>query len=292
MDAFWLAAVCFADDIILVSRSKSDLETMISEVVGAFAEAGLDVSPRKCHWTSKPMDAGGSLEIGGEAIAWERDLVFVGGKLDLNGNDGGAMAHRLAQGNKAFHKWQPHLQCKHASLRRRLELLVSTVFSSSLWLGETWLPTRHQQRHLDSWGARLVARMACVKRNAGEELGQYWRRLHRFGHGLLQLNGGSLGVRRLTALHGYAGHLARSVGTIGSALRTRCLSWWRFHQANHSSKWDGLRPKRFKVWRWESQLVRHYGEATSELVSDNVGWMLQAQEREAWRSARAAFAGE
>ena len=107
MDAFWLAGVCFADDIILVSRSKTDLEAMITEVVSAFAAAGLDVSPRKCHWTSKPMDTGGSLDIAGEAIAWERDLVFVGGKLNLNGNDGQAMADWLAQGNKAFHKWQP-----------------------------------------------------------------------------------------------------------------------------------------------------------------------------------------
>ena len=201
------------------------------------------------------------------------------------------MAHRLAQGNKAFHKWQPYLQCKHASLRRRLELLVSTVFSSSLWLGETWLPTRHQQRHLDSWGARLVARMACVKRNAGEELGQYWRRLHRFGHGLLQLNGGGLGVRRLKALHGYAGHLARSAGTIGTALRTRCLSWWRFQQEAHKGERYGLHPRRFKAWRWESQLEAHYGESSCANVGDSVGWMLRAQERDAWRAGAVAFAG-
>ena len=292
LDSFWLACVCYADDILLVASSKTDLEKMVAEVQSAFATAGLDVSPKKCHWTSKPKSIGSNLNIGGELVSWERHLVFVGCKVDLSGNDGDAMEHRLAQGSKVFYKWRSYLQCPYASLRKRMELLVATSFSSALWLGQTWLPTKQQQKHFDSWGARLVSRMACLKRSPSEELGQYWRRMHRFGHTMLREVGGSLGSRRLTALHGYAGHVARSAGTLmESALRTRCLSWWRFQQDLCRGNRYGLHPQRFKAWRWESQLTSFYGEAASENALDNVGWMLRAQDRASWRNAGAAFAG-
>ena len=264
---------------------------MLAEVVEAFSLTGLDVSPQKCHWTSRPMCNGENISISGEPVAWENDLIFVGRKLDLSGNDGAAMEHRQAQGSKTFHKWRPYLQCRHASLRRRLGLLISTSFSSALWLGQTWLPTRHQEKHLDSWSARLVARMGRLQRKPVEDLGQYWRRMHRFGHQLMQRNGGSLSYRRRMALHGFAGHLARSTGTtMAAALRTRCLSWWRFHQEAYKRKRYGLHPRRFKAWRWESQLEAYYGESSCEHVADNVGWMLRAQDRDRWRACAVAFA--
>ena len=96
LDSFWLACVCFADDILLVSRSKSDLQKMIAEVREAFAVVGLEVSPGKCHWTSRHKEAGGTLDIGGELVGWENSVVFAGCKLDLSGNDEGAMRHRQA----------------------------------------------------------------------------------------------------------------------------------------------------------------------------------------------------
>ena len=122
-----------------------------------------------------------------------------------------------------------------------------------------------------------------------EELGQYWRRLHRFGHGLLQLNGGGLGVRRLKALHGYAGHLARSAGTIGTALRTRCLSWWRFQQEAHKGERYGLHPRRFKAWRWEQQLVDGYGTVEQPNIFINDGWLEAAADRTSWKASRRNF---
>ena len=291
LDDFWLPCVCFADDILLISSSKRDLERMLAEVVEAFLATGLGVSPHKCHWTSRPKADGENILISGEAVAWEQDLIFVGSKLVLSGNDGAAMEHRQAQGSKAFYKWRPFLQCRHVSLRRRFGLLTSTAFSTTLWLCQTWLPTKAQEKHLNSWGARLVARMACVQRSPLEDLGQYWRRMHRFGHQLMQRNGGSMSYRRRMLLHGFAKHLARSTGTVlATSLRTRCLPWWRFHQETQKGERYGLHPRRFKTWRWESQLEAYYGESSCANVGDTVGWMLRAQGRDAWRAGAVAFA--
>ena len=140
---------------------------------------------------------------------------------------------------------------------------------------------------MDSWGARLIARVARIGCNENEDIGQYWRRLHRSGHALLQLYGGSPNWRRCKTLHRFAGHLARSIdATLSSALHTRCIAWWRYRQQRHLVQ----HPRRFKTWRWESQLADYYGEAQTVNAYANVGWMLQAQQRNLWKDMEDVFA--
>ena len=290
LDDFWCSAVCYADDILLASYSKSDLEQMAQEVVDAFAAVGLDVSPGKCHWTSYPAQPGESFDMQGGSLQWEPQLKFVGTILKFIGNDGYAIEQRLAQADKVYYKWKPFSQCKDVSMHRRLTLLLATVFSSALWLAETWLPTRQQRKHFNSWGARMASRVGLAQRKVVEEMGQYWRRLHRTGHRWLRSAGGGLDWRRAARVHSYAGHIARtSCHLLEVALRTRCLAWWRYNQARYHSRHDGLHPRRFKAWRWESQLVEFYGDCESSDAFANAGWMLKAQSRDAWKASAQAF---
>jgi hypothetical protein len=291
IDAFWLAAVAFADDIVLVSSSKADLEVMISEVVAAFLEVGLEVGLDKTHWTSWPASQGDSIHVGDTSVAWESHLIFVGGIVDLSGNCGLSLNHRLAQAEKTFHRWKHLLLCRHVRRGRRLFLTVRTVIVSLLWLAATWTLTKSQQKRLESWAARLFARVGRVSRMSGEDLGQYWRRLHRQGHSFMRHCGGGVRERRLQLLHRFAGHIARMrEGVVVDALRTRCLAWWRYQQNRYHSKWDGVHPRRFHVWRWEAQLTNFYGEVETPNTQDDVGWILAAQDRDAWRCSETRFA--
>ena len=158
-------------------------------------------------------------------------MKFVGTVLDFSGNDGAALENRIAQAEKTYHKWGPFFRCTHVSVPLRLALLASTVFSSALWLAETWQLTRQQREHLDSWGARVSARVRGVRHSSAEDIGQFWRRLHRTGHKMLSLTGGGLDSRRASR-HAFAGHVALSVhDVVNKALHTRCLAWWRLRQA-------------------------------------------------------------
>ena len=171
-------------------------------------------------------------------------------------------------------------------MRRRVQLPARTVLVSLLWLAETWNVSKAQDSLFGSWGARLMARVVGVRRNAGEEIRQFWCRLHRTGHSWMRIIGGGVPVRRRLQLHRFAGHCVCSGnGLVRLALRTRCLAWWRFQQNRFHSKWHGLHPRRFHCWRWEAQLVEHYGE--SEVLNpyiEDVGWMLTAAAREVWRA--------
>ena len=94
-----------------------------------------------------------------------------------------------------------------------------------------WISMKRQQRRLESWSARLMARMARVTRQPGECMGQFWRRLHRQGQRFMGQCGAGVRERRRRLLHRFAGHIARTSSlTLVDALRTRCLAWWRYYQ--------------------------------------------------------------
>ena len=281
-----VVVICYADDIILVSERKIDLETMISETITAFASVGLEVGTGKSHWSSYPSRSGEKLVFGQDRVTWEASLTFVGTILNFNGKDGLAIDNRIAQANKVFWKWKPVLTCRTASIACRIDLPVKTVFSAALWLSETWHPTKRQRQRLDSWAARVISLVVGVRKYDDEDLGDFWRRMYRTGHATLAAHGGSFDVRRRKKLHSFAGHLARQSGLANEALRTRSLSWWRhFQRARLLSH-----PCRFAPWRWEKQLVDHYGETLQLFIDDFTGWMLQAQVRGEWKASEAVFA--
>ena len=105
LDDFALAAICYADDVVLVAVSKSAAEIMVTEVIAKLKEVGLSVGAQKTHWTSFPKMMDKSIMVDGLAVLWEEVLKFVGSKVCLDGNARHAIAHRSAQANKCMAKW-------------------------------------------------------------------------------------------------------------------------------------------------------------------------------------------
>ena len=71
LDSFWLAAVCYADDIVMVSSSQKDLEKMVAELIEAFEATCLDVGTDKSHWTSFPPRPDAKINFRGDKVVWE-----------------------------------------------------------------------------------------------------------------------------------------------------------------------------------------------------------------------------
>ena len=293
MDTFWLPAVGYADDVILLAKSKEDAETMLHEAILAFADAGLEVGMEKTHWTSScPCEE--DLVVQGAVIPWSASITFVGAVLELGAHDALALQYRLGQAMNRFTTWAPLLQCKWLPLADRFKAFKAALCTSVTWLSSTWHLTVAQESHLRSWAARLAARVVGIKRYPDEEMGQFWRRLHREGHKLLlRFNADPVRLYR-TQVHRFGGHLARmSDDKIPKqALLTRPLAWWRFQQDGWTDRHSGLHPRRFNCWRWEAHFEEHYGaamlsDADSSAIS--VGWLHRAQDRDGWKQGEAAF---
>ena len=106
LDDLTLAAICYADDVVLIAVSMSAAETMVSEVIGKLKEVGLTVGAQKTHWTSFPKMMDKHITVDGSAVVWEEVLEFVGSMVCLDGNARHAIAHRTTQANKCRAKWK------------------------------------------------------------------------------------------------------------------------------------------------------------------------------------------
>ena len=227
----------------------------LSHVLGC-EEVGLEVSVSKCHWASYPCLRESQFSLRAESIQWEDALTFVGSVIDLTGNESAAVDYRIAQATKVWGAWRSVLTCKSVAPMRRAGLLYASVFNFALWLAECSNSTQATLRKLNSWGARKLAQAYGVRRNQAEDGFGFWRRIHRNGYDLYQRLGGSLVHLRSATLHRWAGHLARTpCDLLRTALRTRCLAWWRFVQHPRFP----LHGRRFgRPHRWEAQLTFVY----------------------------------
>ena len=98
----------------------------------AIARLGLDMSVDSCAWSSYPPEKQGTLSVRGFALSWVASMTFVGTAINFSCNDGEAILHRLTQAAKSLGAWRLFLRSPRVAVKKRLKLLISTVFASAL----------------------------------------------------------------------------------------------------------------------------------------------------------------
>jgi hypothetical protein len=291
LDLLYVGSIAYADDILLVAHNPAHLQLMAADLARELRAVGLGIGAAKTHWTSTPTLAGTHIDVEGALVPWEPNITFVGTVVDLSGTNGPALAYRMSQADKCFAKWRGALTCSHVSLKRRLALLPSTVWNALLWSASTWSLTKAQRSQLASWSARVVAKVAKVRRRGDMDSATHWRLLHRIGHSLAASQGIEVIPRANARVYKWAGHLARmsTKAPAAAALRCRCIQWWRWKQVAFLTEpkiagTRGAHPRRFRICRWEEQLSGKFGDGSAAAIEANTGWLSVAQDRMIWRA--------
>ena len=158
LDDFTLAAICYADDVVLIAVSVSAAETMVSEVIEKLKDVGLTVGAQKTHWTSFPKMVDKNITVDGSAVVWEEVLEFVGSMVCLDGNARHAIAHRTAQANKCRAKWKLVLNSPWLPRLLRLNIVKTTMWQAFSGARVSGRRSRHRGTKLRA-GAREWWRM-------------------------------------------------------------------------------------------------------------------------------------
>ena len=176
------------------------------------------------------------------------------------------------------------------AMRCRAELAAKILWTSVLWCAQTWNTTKAQRTCLDSWSARVFARIGRLRRHEQEDDGHWWRRRHREGHALVQKFGLPLSRLCLQSAFRWAGHVARLTPQhwLAAIVRCRSLQWWGWRQKRHTCRQTSVHPCRFEASRWESRFAARFGDGSAESPTENTGWLAHAQNRTLWREAVAS----
>ena len=187
LDDFVLAAICYADDVVLVAASVAAAEVVVAEVIAKLKEVGRTVGAQKTHWTSFPKMTDKNIMVDGLAVLWEEVLEFVGSKVCLDGNVRHAIAHRTAQANKCLTNWRPVLRSSWLPRLLRLNVEKTTMWQAFFWSASVWTTIKTQRDKIASWSARMVANVIGAKEPPWMEMDQWWRLWHRTGHRWIEM---------------------------------------------------------------------------------------------------------
>ena len=298
MEDVWVPVVAYADDILILAHSEQQLQEMLTDVVEAFEKVGLSINLGKTHFSSTVENKDATLTIGPVVVKWTKDFELLGSMITLAGNDASAIKHRMMKATKTYNEWKPILENKRLPSEARMNAYKVSVLSSLAWCSQTWTPTEKQFDKMRSWNSRHGSCMKFMKRYHTEDLGQWWRRLHKEGKRYMAQ--GKVDVVSFVkgTKFNFAGHLARldSQDVMKQVLMARSLAGWRHKQKLQSARphvrvaGGSSHPKRFNALRrWETAFENFFGMREMQNPGDLVGWMSVAQNRDEWKKKRASF---
>ena len=127
-----LTSLSFADDVVLVARTKNDIRKMLNDFAAQALRYGLKINFDKTKVLTCDHLASGcdSLQVGQSTVEILRETEsekYLGRKLCFNHHQDVELDHRIAAACSSFHKHKAELCSKHYALEGRLKLLEAVV---------------------------------------------------------------------------------------------------------------------------------------------------------------------
>ena len=218
----------------------------------------------------------------GESSTWVETLQVLGCFLDGTGSTETLAKGRLLQGRKMFNKMRPFLCCPQIPLEERIQGFCSTVGALVLWGAGCWVPSLRVQQLVSVQENRWLRCVLGGRKELNMEWVAWLRKTKRATHNFRC----RMWHRALTAIHGWAGHLARNKGPHRAPVVSwRNAEWWELMKAAGATSTDQSwrHPRNNWVRGFESALVRKCGAGWKDLAN---------ADRHLWMGQRPAFVAE
>ena len=146
----------FADDVLLLGRSLSQVTAMLEEVYVEAQACGLQLHPEKTKIITSTSRAAGrprnrNIKVGDmkiEILSRETALKYLGRKISFGDYHEDELANRIRAGWAKFSQHKQELTSKHYSLNDRLRLFASVITPTVLYGSECWTVTKMMESAL------------------------------------------------------------------------------------------------------------------------------------------------
>jgi hypothetical protein len=153
----------FADDIVLIGRSPTEIEEMLRELDKEFKNVGLTMNRSKTQWMRNDHAPEGKVVIGHDEIEEVNSYVYLGQELTMRHENSRELARRIRAGWIAF-KQNEELFWELTDAKIRADLFNSTVLPAMLYASETWTLTAKDIHKLQVAQRSMERRMLKVSR--------------------------------------------------------------------------------------------------------------------------------
>ena len=125
-----------ADDTSLMAKSKEQLKSLLMKVKEQSEKAGLKLNIEKVKiMASSPIS---SWRIDGERMETVRDLIFLGSKINVEGDCSHGIKRCLLLGRKATTNLEGILKRRDITLPTKVHLVKTMIFPVVIYECESW----------------------------------------------------------------------------------------------------------------------------------------------------------
>ena len=177
----YLTNLRFADDVVLVARSKADITKMLAQFGEASKRYGLKLHFGKTKLLTWDALADGceSVSIGGVPVVIQAETAaekYLGRKLCFGNSCEVELNNRIASAWAAFHVHKNELCGKNYRMVDRLRLFEAVVSPVMLYGCSAWALTKKMEDRIIITWRRMLRYVLCLHRRRSEEWVDYMQR--------------------------------------------------------------------------------------------------------------------
>lgn len=158
-----LQCLAYADDIVLVSRRKAELEEGYLRLQEAAGSLGLEVNQEKTKYmvTSNAMRAerAGMVELGNKRYEQVSRFTYLGSLVTENNVMAEEIKERIACGNRCYFSLQGVFKSKNISRTTKTKIYKTLVRPVLMYGSETWTMTQMEEEWLRRWERKILRRI-------------------------------------------------------------------------------------------------------------------------------------
>ena len=166
----------YADDTVLISDSRDQLQEILDKVVEESAERGLSINCKKteCMVVSKKLDVPDcQLTVGEREIKQVEKFSYLGSLITSDGRSDSEIKKRIGMSKAIFEKMGKILKNRKLSMKTKLRVLDCYIFSTLTYGSECWTISQTMEKRLQSvemWFYRRMLRISWTDHMSNEEV--------------------------------------------------------------------------------------------------------------------------
>lgn len=171
--------IAYADDIVLLTRSKEELQKIFTRLEQKAGEHGLHINREKTKYmemgSKQNMPEGEIMLKGNENREYYFEIVnsfeYLGVTLTTKNNEKEEIDKRILKGNKSASGLSRIINSKSVSRNAKIRLYKTVIQPTVLYGSETWTMTQETENRIGVWERKMLRRIFGGKNEEG-----VWRR--------------------------------------------------------------------------------------------------------------------
>lgn len=167
--------LAYADDIVLMTRSKRELERVFKLLVGKAREYGLEINESKTKYmVMKDNDCGENISLRincaerNYTIQKVEQIDYLGVVLTCRGTEEEEIRKRIVKGSRAAGRFKQILLAKDISREAKIQLYLTVIRPTVTYACEAWIMKRGIAYELEVWERKILRRIYGGIKEDGE----------------------------------------------------------------------------------------------------------------------------